>query len=108
MDQDVEAILNASDSEEDDNLNVQGVSLEDILREDDGGDTYLPPGGGIGYVGGEDPPHLGSRCRKQNSTISTVQAPVQGYTAVQTTVSPVVPAYSPAPTAHICVAQHKR
>lgn len=37
MDQDVEAILNASDSEEDENLNVQGVSLEDILREDDGG-----------------------------------------------------------------------
>lgn len=37
MDQDVEAILNASDSEEDESLNVQGVSLEDILREDDGG-----------------------------------------------------------------------
>lgn len=37
MDQDVEAILNASDSEEDENLNIQGVSLEDILREDDGG-----------------------------------------------------------------------
>lgn len=37
MDQDVEAILNASDSEEDESLDVQGVSLEDILREDDGG-----------------------------------------------------------------------
>ncbi|CAM9579365.1 unnamed protein product, partial [Sphacelaria rigidula] len=54
MDQDVEAILNASDSEEDDNLNVQGVSLEDILREDDDGDydgdndhsTYYSGGGG--------------------------------------------------------------
>eukprot|EP00752_Nemacystus_decipiens_P007971 g7124.t1 len=37
MDQDVEAILNAPDSDDDDGLNVQGVSLEDILREDDGG-----------------------------------------------------------------------
>eukprot|EP00903_Cladosiphon_okamuranus_P007783 g7532.t1 len=37
MDQDVEAILNAPDSDDDDSLNVQGVSLEDILREDDGG-----------------------------------------------------------------------
>lgn len=52
MDQDVEAILNASESEEDDTLNVQGVSLEDILREDDGGDdsrdgnAYFGAGGG--------------------------------------------------------------
>lgn len=56
MDQDVEAILNASDSEEDDGLNVQGVSLEDILREDDGG--------GYGDLDSllldtdENPPHL--------------------------------------------------
>lgn len=62
MDQDVEAILNASDSEEDDSLNVQGVSLEDILREDDGGDDsgdgnpfyYGTSGGAIGA----EPRHL--------------------------------------------------
>lgn len=65
MDQDVEAILNASDSEEDDNLNVQGVSLEDILREDDDGDydgdndhsTYYSGGGGAA-LGASDPQHL--------------------------------------------------
>lgn len=59
MDQDVEAILNASDSEEDDNLNVQGVSLEDILREDDDGDydgdNDHSAGGG---QGASDPQHL--------------------------------------------------
>lgn len=62
MDQDVEAILNAPDSEDDDNVNVQGVSLEDILREDDGGEGYLVDGdgGGIESLRG-DTPHLG-RC----------------------------------------------
>lgn len=58
MDQDVEAILNASDSEEDDSLSVQGVSLEDILREDDGGDdSDHHVGGAIGIDG--DTPHFG-------------------------------------------------
>lgn len=56
MDQDVEAILNASDSEEDDSLNVQGVSLEDILREDDGGyaDDYYEDD----VTTQQNPPHL--------------------------------------------------
>ncbi|CAM9647398.1 unnamed protein product, partial [Ectocarpus sp. 12 AP-2014] len=58
MDQDVEAILNAPDSDDDDGLNVQGVSLEDILREDDGGyhdeDDLV-----VGHRGDEEnPPHL--------------------------------------------------
>lgn len=55
MDQDVEAILNASDSEEDESLDVQGVSLEDILREDDGGyiDDEL-----LHDASDENPPHL--------------------------------------------------
>ncbi|CAM9755364.1 unnamed protein product, partial [Scytosiphon promiscuus] len=59
MDQDVEAILNAPDSDDDDGLNVQGVSLEDILREDDGGfndgdqdDMLLDDGAA------ENPPHV--------------------------------------------------
>lgn len=59
MDQDVEAILNAPDSDDDDGLNVQGVSLEDILREDDGGsneddeeDLLLDD------APGDNPPHL--------------------------------------------------
>lgn len=62
MDQDVEAILNASDSEGDENLNVHGVSLEDILREDDGGEEYLDDGesGGIGDLH-DDMPRL-DRC----------------------------------------------
>lgn len=54
MDEDVEAILNASDSEDDENLNLHGVSLEDILREDDGG--YVDnDGDGIAI---QNPPHL--------------------------------------------------
>ena len=65
MDQDVEAILNASDSEEDENLNVQGVSLEDILREDDGGfgegdeDELLGAPGSLSGV--DNPPYHGDR-----------------------------------------------
>lgn len=62
MDQDVEAILNAPDSDDDDGLNVQGVSLEDILREDDGGfndededDLLLDDGAA------ENPPHAAGR-----------------------------------------------
>lgn len=57
MDQDVEAILNASDSEGDENLNVQGVSLEDILREEDGGEAYLLDGtsGGNYELRGDSP-----------------------------------------------------
>lgn len=54
MDEDVEAILNASDSEDDENLNVQGVSLEDILREDDGG--YIDTDGDDVAI--SNPPHL--------------------------------------------------
>lgn len=54
MDEDVEAILNASDSEDDEHLNVQGVSLEDILREDDGG--YVDNDGDDVAI--QNPPHL--------------------------------------------------
>jgi len=59
MDQEVEAILNAPDSDDEDGLNVQGVSLEDILREDDGGsnedeeDQLL-----LDDAPGDNPPHL--------------------------------------------------
>lgn len=51
----MEAILNASDSEEDESLDVQGVSLEDILREDDGGyiDDEL-----LHDASDDNPPHL--------------------------------------------------
>ncbi|CAM9676329.1 unnamed protein product, partial [Discosporangium mesarthrocarpum] len=41
MNQDVEAILAASDSEGDDDLDTQGVSLEDILQEDDDTNNFV-------------------------------------------------------------------
>lgn len=47
--------MNASESEEDDALNVQGVSLEDILDEasDDDGDLFDDPD-----PSRDNPPHL--------------------------------------------------
>lgn len=68
MDQDVEAILNAPDSDDDDGgLNVQGVSLEDILREDDDGGSSHGGHGDIGAMlseeddDAENAPHLRGR-----------------------------------------------
>lgn len=60
MDQDVEAILNAPDSDDDDGLNVQGVSLEDILREDDGGSNEDEDD--LLLEEEANPPHLFGRC----------------------------------------------
>lgn len=78
MDQDVEAILNASDSEEDGELNVQGVSLEDILREDDGGynDDDLLDHDRRNHHANENAPHLprlairSTRCLRHTRIVS--------------------------------------